>query len=430
MADFEQLRRDVQTFFAALRMSLGQLGGISPSNKIEAERFMQAMLMMEEAKARFTTYARYYNPPDATIWSTLRQDLERFLNDYRRLVATNPSYLEKRFQIRGGSAEDYKNPSEFLLIFADNPTLTVADALSIFGDLIENPGLDFSQADMPPDFGHLAYIIPQQQVAAAQFDVVHNKIVVLHLPSKVSQNSEAAISSALAHIEASGGRLIENLEKSNCDPRLLESVVDLQRQITNQKNIIGIGLTNIACGMMGAKFQTELPDAISAMLLSYSTSVSLYAAQFTDWQRFTRNAASVDFDEIAIKQIDSSAAKILEAIAVRPDLVDPEVPKTIAFARNLLKFPGASAKRAAFALLRTIENLMASILRHGVDFVNKTAEKTVDAASTAGSKIIVGLLGIALVGALAVGPAAVQAGIPWVKQVADVVRKQIEKMSE
>lgn len=78
-------------------------------------------------------------------------------------------------------------------------------------------------------------------------------------------------------------------------------------------------------------------------------------------------------------------------------------------------------------MIRTIENLVSSILRHSVNFFGKTAEKTVEAGATAVSKIIVGMLGIALMSALGIGPAAVRAGAPWVKQAAEIVQKQIEK---
>jgi hypothetical protein len=81
-------------------------------------------------------------------------------------------------------------------------------------------------------------------------------------------------------------------------------------------------------------------------------------------------------------------------------------------------------------MIRTIENLVSVIIRHSIEFLSQTAEKSVDAGSTAAAKIIVGLLGIALLGASGIGPTAVRAGAPWVKQAADIVQKQIEKAME
>jgi hypothetical protein len=129
-------------------------------------------------------------------------------------------------------------------------------------------------------------------------------------------------------------------------------------------------------------------------------------------------------------QVNRAAGELVTKLADNPDIADPEVPRTIEFVRHFLAFPGASAKRATFAMIRTIENLVASILRHSVDLLNRTTEKSIDGLSSAASKVIVGLLGVALVGATGIGPAAVRAGAPWVSQATEIVRKQIEKMVE
>src|SRR3546814_3818 len=119
------------------------------------------------------------------------------------------------------------------------------------------------------------------------------------------------------------------------------------------------------------------------MFNAYSASVSLYVAQFPEWDQFTQKAAAIDLDEDDIAEVDIAAGEIISALTQNPSLADPEVPKTIAFVRQFLSFPGGASKRAAFAMIRTIENLVSSILRHSVSFFSKTAEKTVDAASTA-----------------------------------------------
>jgi len=126
--------------------------------------------------------------------------------------------------------------------------------------------------------------------------------------------------------------------------------------------------------------------------------------------------------------IDVAAGEVILALESQPELADPEVPKTIKLVREFMSRPGNSAKRAAFAMMRTIENLVSSIVRHSVAALEKTAEKTVDGLLTAASKIIVGLLSIALVGATGIGSAAVHAGAPWVKQAAEVVQRQISEL--
>jgi putative copper export protein len=81
-------------------------------------------------------------------------------------------------------------------------------------------------------------------------------------------------------------------------------------------------------------------------------------------------------------------------------------------------------------MIRTIENLVSIILTHTMSLLNKTAEKTIEACSTITSKVIAGLLGIALIGASGIGHAAGRAGAPWVTQAAEIIQEQIAKVTE
>src|SRR3546814_3666204 len=89
------------------------------------------------------------------------------------------------------------------------------------------------------------------------------------------------------------------------------------------------------------------------MFNAYSASVSLYVAQFPEWDQFTQKAAAIDLDEDDIAEVDIAAGEIISALTQNPSLADPEVPKTIAFVRQFLSFPGGASKRAAFAMIRT-----------------------------------------------------------------------------
>ena len=52
----------------------------------------------------------------------------------------------------------------------------------------------------------------------------------------------------------------------------------LRRALT----IVRIGLANMPCRIIGAQFQSELPDAVNGMLNSYGMSISLYVSQFPE----------------------------------------------------------------------------------------------------------------------------------------------------
>lgn len=385
---------------------------------------MRSMLLVEEARVRFNSYVRFREEPTPEEWIEVRDGLFKFVNGFLHSPDVDPAVFDRPFRVPVPSAQR-DNLSPFLMLLTQGAT--VGDALVAFRNVLQQSTVT-TTLQTSLDFGDLTTIVPRQQVAPARFDVVDGRIVLADLIPKTLEEDRGNISAALDHIKGSGESLIRSLEQSNCDRRLLDSVRELHTQIEANGNAVKIGLTNLACGVMSAQFQQELPDALNAMFNSYSASVSMYVAQFPEWEQFTQRAASIDLDEEEIAEIDVAASEVIRALESQPELADPEVPKTIKLVREFMSRPGNSAKRAAFAMMRTIENLVSSIVRHSVAALERTAEKTVDGLSTAASKIIVGLLSIALVGATGIGSAAVHAGAPWVKQAAEVVQRQISQL--
>ena len=356
----------------------------------------------------------------------VRDGLFKFVNTFLHSDAVDPAIFDRPFRVPVPSAQR-DNLSPFLTSLGQGAT--IGDALVAFRNVLEQSTVT-TTPQTSLNFGDLTTIVPRQQVAPARFDVVDGRIVLADLAPKTREEDRDNIRVALEHIKSSGQSLIQSLEQSNCDRRLLDSVRELHSQIEVNGNVVKIGLTNLGCSVMSAQFHQELPDALNAMFNSYSASVSMYVAQFLEWEQFTQRAASIDLDEEEIAEIDEAASEVILALEAHPDLADPEVPRTKKLVREFMSRPGNSAKRAAFAMMRTIENLVSSIVRHSVAALEKTAEKTADLLSTAASKVIVGLLSIALVGATGIGSAAVQAGAPWVKQAADLVQHQISQLAQ
>lgn len=423
--NFQDLRRDISTFLMAMRYAVDRpYRPVSRRGTEDREQFMRSMLLVEEARVRFNSYVRFREEPTPEEWIEVRDGLFKFVNGFLHSPDVDPAVFDRPFRVPVPSAQR-DNLSPFLMLLTQGAT--VGDALVAFRNVLQQSTVT-TTLQTSLDFGDLTTIVPRQQVAPARFDVVDGRIVLADLIPKTLEEDRGNISAALDHIKGSGESLIRSLEQSNCDRRLLDSVRELHTQIEANGNAVKIGLTNLACGVMSAQFQQELPDALNAMFNSYSASVSMYVAQFPEWEQFTQRAASIDLDEEEIAEIDVAASEVIRALESQPELADPEVPKTIKLVREFMSRPGNSAKRAAFAMMRTIENLVSSIVRHSVAALERTAEKTVDGLSTAASKIIVGLLSIALVGATGIGSAAVHAGAPWVKQAAEVVQRQISQL--
>jgi hypothetical protein len=392
---------------------------------------MRSLLLVEEARIRFNTRVRYDQEPTTDEWKAIRRELLSFIHAFTDTGLTEPVSYERTLLVAPLISGEREKPSPFIeLMINREPRPTIAEAIVQFRDYIEETEVGLNQQRNLLSLNELGRLVPAQQLAPVQFNIVENRVVISDQPPKSAEADKSIIQSALDHIRGSGEQLINNLTKSNCDRRLLESVSELHTQLVSEGNIIKVGLTNLACSAMGAQFRAELPDAIAGMLNAYNASVSLYVAQFPEWERFAQRAATLEIDEDDVAEVDAAAGEVIEALNRDSSLADPEVPKTIAFVRQFLSFPGASSKRAVFAMIRTIENLVSSIIRYSADFCNKTAENLVDAGSKAATKVILGLLGIALMGASGIGATATRAGAPWVQQAAEVVQKQIDQAME
>lgn len=428
---FFDIRRNINTFLTIFRRSIErQLRTRLPIPVEEREKFMRSMLIVEEARIRFDLYIRYHEGiTRKSEWIAVRKELLLFVDNFFHSEFVDAGVYDSPFMSGSLISRDKGNSSVFVQGFIDrNRRTTLADALFEFRSYLEDVDVEFLDTQQSLFLNDIENIVPRQQVAPVQFDIVDGRIVVARRLPKTIEVDRANIRSALEHIIGSGERLINSLANSNCDRRLFESVTELHSQLESDENIVKIGLMNMACSVMGAQFQAELPDAIAGMFYAYNASISLYVAQFPEWEQFTQKAAAVDFGDSDVSEIDAVTGNIIDVLSQDEGLVDPEVPKTISFIRQFLAFPGASSKRAAFAMIRTIENLISSIVRHSLSFANKTAEGVADSGSKAASKVIVGLLSLALMSASGIGPAAMRAGAPWVKQAAEMVQRQIEKM--
>jgi len=93
---------------------------------------------------------------------------------------------------------------------------------------------------------------------------------------------------------------------------------------------------------------------------------------------------------------------------------------------------GRKTWRAAFAVLRTIENLVAKVYEYGADFLDKTVRKTLDDLSGAASKVVAGaLIAIALAATANLGGVASKvAETAWMRTAAEIIKKQMEELTK
>lgn len=278
------------------------------------------------------------------------------------------------------------------------------------------------------EIANLRGLVPAQKVAPVQFEMRSGRLAVLHAPRKGLPEDITNIDNAKRALLEQGRKIIAELERSNCDKRLLESLQHLQRELDADENAIQLGLSNIACEVMVRQFQSELPDAVFAMVQAHTRGVEMFAAQFPEWGKFVENAASTALAESDIESVSRAAAEVLHTLEHSPSLAEPEVPKTILRLQELLAAPDASTKRAGFAMLRTLENLISKIYTHCVDLLDQTATNTVKQLSkVAAGAIVATLLTMAVGAASAIAPIAVKVPeMQWLRSATEVIKRELQ----
>ncbi|TLX05680.1 hypothetical protein [Rhizobium sp. MHM7A] len=236
----------------------------------------------------------------------------------------------------------------------------------------------------------LSELVPEQKLAPVQFKIQEAFLTVDHLPATTSKQDTKSAESAREALVSQGKTVVEELRRSNCDTRFLETVISLQSKLQAADDIIQLGIMNISCVEMAKKYDAELSDAVSARLRAHLNSVNAYVAQFPDWRRYTENAAVVELDESDIKKSVAIADEIISSLSAEPDLVDAEVPRTIKLIKEAVGDPKRAFKRTSYALFRTLENLFSKVFEYVAQFASDFATQTSTRLAKWGSRTAAG----------------------------------------
>lgn len=280
--------------------------------------------------------------------------------------------------------------------------------------------------DLDPNIGggpkNLRKILPEQKIAPAQFDIVNQKLVVVPAEAVVHPDDSVNVSSARSSLIEQGDRIIQNLSQVNFDVKLKESLLALQESLCDGNDIIKLGMLTMTCEGVAKGLEEQLSSATSELLRAHTSGIRMYLAQFPDWRRFVENAASTDMTNHDVEKIVNAALALVGGLSDSSD-VDEEVPKVISFVTELVNSPAGTSKRAAFALLRTIENLISKVFSYATDFIDQVVTK---ASTKVSGAIATGLATIVI--AATVGITGVFKGIPetaWVPDATKIVEQYI-----
>lgn len=228
---------------------------------------------------------------------------------------------------------------------AETPAHTSSDALQ-------------EQIDDP--ISALRDLNPGQNLAPLQFEFSNGRLRL----RKDKANEEAPSSiNALARDELirSGQIISSGLANSNCDRRLTDYFIGLHEIIDEDGSAVKLGLASIAINEVIDQFAEEVPGILLAQMRGYAVGVGMYVSQFPSWSEFVSNAAMSEVEASDSQKLHKFGQVVAEELAKIPELVDPEVPKSISLIAEALRSPPKFAKRAIFGFIRSLENLVSVV---------------------------------------------------------------------
>lgn len=271
-------------------------------------------------------------------------------------------------------------------------------------------------------------ITPDQQPGPLQFEFAEGILRLRRQASKTNPLDSENVSNARYSLTEDARGLLQSLSDTNCDPRITSIIQEVEAILDSDADIIRLGLINYTCDNLFSMFSDELPSITSARFMGLSTGIRLYVAQFPEWQRFLDNAARSEFDDEDAETAYQVGKKILPALQQSTDLVDPQVPKSVELILETLKNPKLSAKRALFAAVRTLENLLAAALSEFAKLISDVSQGARSGAKKAAGAIAAsGLLLVAANAAVELSPTAQNVlSSNWMSKAGELVQKALK----
>ncbi|CAH0353744.1 hypothetical protein [Sphingobium sp. CECT 9361] len=272
-------------------------------------------------------------------------------------------------------------------------------------------------------------LTPGQQPGPLQFEFRGG---LLRLKQQLATPSDADaknVASARSALNADVATLLACLFETNCDPRLVSAVEEIQSVLSSDADIIRIGLMSLTCDHLFVRFSEELSEIAAARFAGFSMGINLYIGQFPEWHQFTENAARTEYTSTDIKRTYEIGKELVSELQVN-SLVDPEVPRSIELILEALHHPMKSGQRALFGVVRSLENLFAKIFSEIVATYVAMADGARSGLKTA-AKVLVftSLLTLAVNGATQLSPTAERVlKTSWLKTAADLVKDGLNKV--
>lgn len=245
MADPEENRdfiRFAQNVLVSLRRSLDlPFEAMTRQKEDHGARLYRSIIMdVESARLVIAPLRAIREPPPLDILeplSALSRELTRIKEN--REYAKALSSLRYRKLPEPLSSRQQRTPPRF-------PDLEASTALTAIAQLVDRItefAAPSSGNSVQRELFQLRSIIPAQKIAPAQFEIRNDRLTVKKHVSDARDEDAGGIESARSQLQANGDKIIEELERSNCDRRLLSNIQHLQAQLIDETDAIKIGLS-------------------------------------------------------------------------------------------------------------------------------------------------------------------------------------------
>lgn len=253
----------------------------------------------------------------------------------------------------------------------------------------------------------VAELVPEQKTGPLRFKLTAGIVHVEHQAAVTRKQDQQNVDAARRELVAAGQVAEEYLSSANFDLRLVDEVRSMVERLEADQDIIALGVSAISFQQIVEAFANELPDFWSAKLQGFSLGLSMYVAQFPEWMRFAENAADAEFSPDDIESLYIAGCKLTEELKKQDKLVDPEVPRSLAFLLESINHPRRAARRTVYAAVRSIENLVSVLFKGFGTIVSGIPEGGKKGVSSAAAVVVgTGLLFVAATTAVYIDPAA------------------------
>jgi hypothetical protein len=232
--------------------------------------------------------------------------------------------------------------------------------------------------------------LPEQKPSPIYAKVEGQKIVLDSGRSLQPLLSVASLAQTRSYLKGEVEQLIDSLESSNVDRRLIFEFSKLSNLVDfkDDSGAIVLGLHTKKVGHMASQIENEFSAVLAVQISSTLTQLLHFASQYQDWIDFLRNAAQYPARQEVEETIDQSVRKFVDVLSENIANVDEKIPATVKIIENSLREDSETRGGAIYAAVRGFENVCVVTVKFAFDQVVALLKETAEKVRSYSAKIL------------------------------------------